>query len=124
MFQAGFCRVWHWLTITPATRLFSLNRFLPPRPRVPLHRYLKFLREGKLDDQKVDIHVPVAQNKGANAGGSAIAIDPSALQGASLDQIFGRFAKAMSGGPRTVKRNLKVRSKHVWFEGVVRWACA
>jgi len=74
--------------------------------------YLKFLRDGKLDDQKVDIHVPVKQR---DIGPGGFAIDPSTLQGGSLDALVGRVTKAMTG-PKTVKRNLKIKEARALLE--------
>ena len=75
-----------------------------------LGSYLKFLRDGKLDDQKVDINVPLSASKAGGQGGAAIAIDPSALQSGSIDQIFGRFAKAMNTGQaKTARKNIKIK---------------
>jgi hypothetical protein len=41
--------------------------------------YLKFLRNGNLDNQEVNIDVPIQQGK-AGSPGAAIALDPAQMQ--------------------------------------------
>lgn len=79
--------------------------------------FLRFLRNGSLEQREIEIEIPAAAGNPAGGPGAVVGFDPSQQGSIPLNEIIGKIGKAMHGG-RTERKTMTVAEARKALEEV------
>jgi ATP-dependent HslUV protease ATP-binding subunit HslU len=79
--------------------------------------FLRFLRNGSLEQREIEIEIPAAAGNPAGGPGAVVGFDPAQQGSIPLNEIIGKIGKAMHGG-RTERKTMTVAEARKALEEV------